>query len=132
MAFNKRFEPGLGYVGSYQVSGHPHITGSTSLAASTEEKFVFPMVTKSLTIINNNGQDFYVHFVSGSSGAVVAGLHYIPLTSAGQTVTIDVKCRELYCTAPSGGSARSLTIYAELTNILPDQMHALTGSGHTD
>ena len=132
MAFNKRFEPGLGYVGAYQVSGHPHITGSTALAASTEEKFVFPMVTKSLTIINNNGQDFYVHFVSGSSGNVVAGLHYIPLTTAGQTVTINAKCRELYCTAPAGGSARSLTIYAELTNILPDQMHPLTGSGHTD
>ena len=41
---------GLRNVGSYQISGHPYVTGST-IAAGVEKKISFPYVTKSITVI---------------------------------------------------------------------------------
>ena len=43
---------GLRNVGSYQISGHPFLTGTTGDgAAGTEVKIGFPFVTKNITII---------------------------------------------------------------------------------
>ena len=44
---------GVNNVGSYQVAGIPYITGSSTLAKGQEVKYDFPMVTKTITIIND-------------------------------------------------------------------------------
>ena len=64
----KIYTVGLNNVGSYQVAGHPFITGSTNLDNNKCHMIEFPYVSKSLTVINNNvtGDDIRVHFQSGS------------------------------------------------------------------
>ena len=45
---------GLHNVGSYQVSGIPYITGSDALASGAEDKIVFPMVARNVTVVNHS------------------------------------------------------------------------------
>ncbi len=61
---------GLKSVGAYQSSGHPFITGSTTLAQNKVHMIEFPYVSKSFTVINNNApatDEIRVHFQSGSA-----------------------------------------------------------------
>lgn len=129
-----QYKSGLYNVGSYQVSGHPWITGSNNLEVDSEHRIQFPSVAKSVMIMNNEtlvGADLRVHFNSTSSGGIVSGLHYFPLPAAKDAITFNVKCKEIYVSNP-GGSSGSYSIIAELTGIGRDQMPALTGSGLTD
>jgi len=124
---------GLNNVGSYQVSSVPWITGSSALAAGQEASYTFPMVTKSITVINRSGEDIRVHFNSTSSGNVVDGLHYVLFDSKEDSYTFTVKATEMYVSAPATNAASaSFTIVAELTQIDAGKMYPLTGSGLTD
>ena len=135
--YNHQFS-GLGSVGSYQVSGYPFVTGSTTLANSTEHQIGFPGVTKSITIINRpsgsgDAPDIRVHFAPLAGGRVAAGNHFIILTANKDSMTMNIKCREIYISrddATAGNAA--YTVFAEVTGIGPDQMFPLTGSGITD
>ena len=130
---NNVYTAGLNNVGSYQVSGIPYITGSTSLAPGHEDTITFPYVARSVTVINHTSDLIRVHFNSTSSaGRVVAGLHFVELDSDEDSYTFNVKAKEIYISAPSsnGGNA-SFTIVAELTQIPVARMYALTGSGLT-
>ena len=71
------YSVGLNNVGSYQVAGTPYITGSTTLGAGHETSFAFPMVTKTITVINRSAEDIRVHFNSTGSGRVVDGNHFV-------------------------------------------------------
>jgi len=130
-----KYTAGLWNVGSYQASGSPWVTGSTGL--SSEDRIQFPKVTKSITVIATKLDDVIrVHFNSQSSGHVIGRRHYIPLTGstfggAGSSsrITLDVKCKEIYISTPSGPS--DYVVVAELTGIPTDQMYTLTGSGIT-
>ena len=126
------YSVGLNNVGSYQVAGTPYITGSTTLGAGHETSFAFPMVTKTITVINRSAEDIRVHFNSTGSGDVVNGLHFVLMDSKEDSYTFNVKAKEIYISAPSsnGGNA-SFTIVAELTQIPVARMYALTGSGLT-
>jgi hypothetical protein len=126
------YRVGLSNVGSYQVSGLPWITGSSTLGVGQEVSYSFPMVTKSITVINGSGEDIRVHFNSTGSGDVVSGLHYVLFDSKEDSYTFNVKAKEVYVSAPgtNGGNA-SFTIIAELTQIGVESMYALTGSGLT-
>jgi len=139
MAFtNYKYGTGLRNVGSYQVSGHPFLTGTTGDgAAGTEVKISFPFVTKNITIISSGSFDtattensLKVHFNSDSDGDVLSGFHYITLDSEEDSMTFDVKCKEIYITNVTNNA--SWQMYATLTNIPTDRMYALTGSGLTD
>jgi hypothetical protein len=129
---------GLRNVGSYQVSGHPYITGST-IAANVHQHVEFPFVTKTVTVIASGsmttGGHLRVHFHTASAAnRVEAGNHYISLNSAsvGQdSITFDVKCKELWISA-APGTAGGYQIYASLTTIPTGSMFALSGSGVTD
>ena len=124
---------GLNNVGSYQVSSTPYITGSSALAKGQEIDFTFPMVTKSITVINRSAEDIRVHFNSTSSGRVVDGLHFVLFDSKEDSYTFNVKCKEIYVTAVGSNTGNaSFTIVAELTQIDTGKMYALTGSGLTD
>jgi len=144
------YKNGLHNVGSYQVSGYPFITGSdvdVSAAGNGEVKVEFPTVAKSVTVINTSAVGLRVYFNASNpvdswcpdctqtypTAAPITGLHYITLPSNKDSVTFDVKCREIYVAGTgSGGGDGSFELFAELTGIDPTEMFSLTGSGLTD
>lgn len=129
------YSAGLHNVGSYQVSGWPWITGSTDHAINTEVKYEFPMVAKAVTVINRtpgSNAQIQVHFGAAAAGNPISGLHYLALDSDEDTITLNVKCKEIYITAPNNGAVRKYEIVAEMTNINAGRMYILTGSGVTD
>ena len=131
MSTSYKYSAGLRNVGSYQVSGHPYITGSTDMgSAGTELKVTFPYVTKDVTVIASGSSIIRVHFNSETDGRISAGNHCITLDSDEDSFTFDVKCKEIYLTNDSANAAFQL--YASLTNIPPHHMYSLTGSGLTD
>ena len=126
---------GLNHVGSYQVAGRPWISGSTNHTANTEVKYSFPMVTKSITVINHSSDTIRIHFNSVGNdidnSSIIKRNHFIELDSDEDAFTFNVKCKEIYISCNSTGSARNYKIYAELTHIPTHRMYALTGSGLT-
>ena len=131
-----KYGVGLRNVGSYQVSGHPYITGSTDMgSAGTEHLISFPFVTKNVTVILSGTEGgasgtIKVHFNPASAGAVMAGNHFITLDSDEDSMSFDVKCKEIYLTNVTANA--KFQLYASLTNIEPHHMYALTGSGLTE
>ena len=122
----KYYSVGLNNVGSYQVAGRPYVTGSDALAVNTEVHYRFDKVTKSVT------EDLYIHFASKATGRTIDGLHYIPLDSDEDSITMNVKCSDLFISRPNdGGGNGSFRVIAELTNITGSLMFPLTGSGLT-
>ena len=143
-----RYRQGLGNAAAYQVSGHPYITGSTSLDNNRQVQILFPQVAKSVTVINRADVELWVHFNDANLHAssdsddpasdhnynenVFNGKHYISLDNKKDSVTFDVKCKEIYITNTSGQAAGAFQVLAELTSVHPNDMYALTGSGLTD
>ena len=135
-AIHGRYSTGLHNVGSYQASGWPFITGSL-MESGVEHKISFPMVAKSVTVIVSgsiaSNASLRVHFQSTGSddgtNGVAAGHHYIMLSADKDSMTFDVKCKEIYVS--SAGSVTGYEIFAEMTNIPTDRMYTLTGSGVT-
>ena len=135
MAITPGKSVGLRNVGSYQVSGHPFLTGSADMgSADTEVKISFPYVTKSVTVVCSASADkaIKVHFTpdSGLSAHTIAGFHYLALNSNEDSFTFDVKCKEVYITNTDANAG--FMLYASLTGIPTSSMYALTGSGITD
>ena len=134
---NFYYTAGLHNVGSYQVSGHPFITGSADMgSANTEYKIEFPYVTKNVTVIASSSygstdeSSIKVHFNSATDGDVLTAAHFITLDSDEDSMTFDVKCKEIYLTNVTANAGFQL--YATLTNIDVSHMYDLTGSGLTD
>ena len=119
---------GLGSVGSYQVAGTPYMTGST-ITGGSEMAITFPAVTRSITIINKDAanDDIRVHFQSKDIARTIAGVHYITLGDQNSSLTMNIKCKTVYVSAP--GSDATFEMFAELTGINPQTMFPLTGSG---
>jgi len=132
MSANYKYGTGLRNVGSYQVSGHPYITGSVDMgSAGTEHVVSFPFVSKNVTVIASGSSIIKVHFNSDSAdGDVLDAAHFITLDSDEDSITFDVKCKEVYLTNVNANAAFQL--YASLTNIDASSMYILTGSGLTD
>lgn len=138
-----RHQSGLGHSAPYQVSGHPFITGSATVADDTQIKVEFPAVAKSVTVINRANAELYIYFNdatahvsadavdSGHTENVLAGHHYISLDNKKDSVTFDIKCKEIYIGNKSGTEG-AFQLFAELTSIHPNNMYALSGSGLTD
>jgi len=128
--FNKySTPPGLNHVGSYQVSGTPWLTGSASLAADGEDQIQFPSVTNNFTVINTGETELRVTFASVANAAVELKMHYVALPANKDSVTFNVKCKEVYVSNHDGSSAGSYSLFAELTHIPSARMYALSGSG---
>jgi len=147
---------GLYNVGSYQVSGKPFITGSALSTNNKVQRISFPNVTKSVTVINGPAVDLpiQVHFQSGSdvtafaageNGSagekaisntgddVITFKHFVTLSNLGDSVTFNVKCKEIFISTPaSAGTNVDYQVIADLTSIPTTSMYHLTGSGITD
>ena len=127
MATPRNRRPGIGNVGSYQVSGTPFLSGCSSLNNGSEMKIVFPAVTKNIKVFcTNANRSLRVHFDSKDDGNTVSNLQFYTITSG--SIEMDVKCKEIYISNASGG-ASSFEIVAELTGIEPGMMFDLSGSG---
>lgn len=129
---NNRFQsylPGISNVGSYQVSGKPYMTGSTDIDNNVQNKITFPYIAKSVTVINKSAVDLRVHFADKAEAKVFNGLHYITLTENRDSITFNVKCKEIYIT--SQGDNGAYEVVAELTGIETGEMSDsyMTGAG---
>ena len=142
---------GLRNQAAYMVAGHPYMTGSANLDNNRVHQVSFPYVTKSVTVINNNsdaGEDIRVHMQSGSgvtitesydkgglgtianTADVIEGNHFVTV-AAGNSLTLDVKCKNIFVSNGSGTNNLSYQLFAELTYIATSSMPHLTGSGIT-
>jgi len=135
MSFNPGRGVGLRNVGSYQISGHPFLTGN--LLNTGQEKYVgFPTVPRQFTVINSGsgaGPVLRVHFNSITNTNVLSGHHYITLDADNQSMTFYTKCKGVYISCESGGGTdNGFEVKAELTNIAPESMYELTGAGLTE
>ena len=120
-ASDGRYRPGIGNVGSYQISGRPFITGSaggTPLANGAEDEISFPNVTRTVTVINFGSNAIRVHFASKDlAGAnVIGGKHFIELDSDEDSISMNVRTDKIYISNDSGGTA-TYRVIAELTGI---------------
>lgn len=143
MADFTNYKVGLHNVGSYQVSGIPWITGSHNLGPGQEHRIEFPKVTKSVTVTHlitgaapgsEAEPSLRAHFrtIIGNQN-VSGGLHYVPFDSHQDAFTFNIKCKEIYISAPStNAGVASYYVVAELTQINPGSMYELTGSGLTE
>src|SRR3990167_151332 len=127
--------PGLWNTNSYLSAGFPYITGSQMLSGTFgtnngEVIVSFPQVTKTFTVINRSNADIRIHFNSMISGNVIPGRHYITLTEDRDSLTCNIRCRQVFITMASSSNAE-FELIAELTNINQNQMIALTGTGLT-
>ena len=127
-----KYNVGVGHVGSYQVAGHPFMTGSASIESGVQHKISFPRIAKSITVINRTSVDLRVHFTDDDKAGnhTVAARHYITLGDNKDSMTFNVKCKEIYITSQGAGGAYEIS--AELTGIETREMYALTGSGLTE
>jgi len=123
-----------GNVGVYRTNGE-----GTS-AKPAEIRVNFPYVTKKFTIVASGSSALIrVHFASmyreDTQGSpkhnnIIERNHFIQLDGDEESLSMDVKCKEVYLSTVNTNSA--FQIYAELTNIPTGSMYALTGSGITD
>ena len=128
MAWNY-YDAGIGNAASYQVSGHPWVSGSIAMPGPGEIKIDFPFVTKTVTVAQSGSGNLRIHFVpTGSMNAPVDGGCFYQLNSDEDTITLNVKCKEIYLSAAPGGNP-GFQVLAELTRIERARMFALTGSG---
>ena len=142
-------QPGLGNVGSYQVSGYPWISGS-HIGVAIVQRMAFPNVAKSVTIINTGSSatdHIHVQFYSGTmgftpitangdtgakaykEGQVTTGFHYVRIPGNSGSFTFNTKCKEIYIVNPASQAATGYTVIATLTGIPASRMWELTGSG---
>ena len=131
---NFHYTPGLQHAGSYISSGYPYLKtytlGNTASGVS-EQSLEFLHVTKQIVIINSEtstSRDLRVHLVStGSTANVVANKHYYDVPN-NTSLTLDLKCKEIYFSNASGGSI-TFSVFASQTQIPTGRMYELTGSG---
>ena len=127
-----RYSSGLGHMPAYMVAGHPFITGSAALAASGGEHTIsFPYVTRKITVIVNGDTPIRVHFRSDDVDRVIDGNHFITLDGDEESMTFNIKCKEIFISNAHATNAAGYTVYAELTSIATASMYVLTGSGIT-
>ena len=134
--------PGIANVGSYQVAGHPYLTGSQNLPTNKAAEINFPRVTNRIVIRNTteNAPLLVTFAPSGSFDGynfVVSGSHFITLqpqaaaTAHLAQLDMRVKCRRIYI-SNKGANVGKFELYAELTGIDANEMYELTGSGITN
>lgn len=115
---------GIGYAAEFQSAALPFVTSSTAPAAGTPVRFDFPKVSRFITVSNRDTAANTLSFGFTRSGVVSTNNKYI--LNAGQTVTLELRVRELWLQGETGTPAFSMC--AGLTNIDRSNMPVLTGT----
>jgi hypothetical protein len=130
-----KYTKGMGNVGSYLISGIPYATGSITVAASnggTPTKIEFPNVTRFVTVQNEDaGGTIRVGFSqAGVTGSVD---NYYGTVGAQQSITFDVRVKEIYLLADGTSAIDKVSVVAGLTGIsnvnLPTNWSGSVGVG---
>jgi len=125
--------PGIGSVGSYQISGTPFLVGKDAFLPGNEDLISFPAVTRAVTVRNLTGNSYLkIHFESATTAPnVLSGHHYLTLSGSSQGTSelrMEIKCNHMYITNDCA-SPLDYEILGELTGIGVGQMFPLSGSG---
>src|SRR5687768_8364206 len=128
--------PGFGHANAFMTAGIPYVTGTTLTSASFstlngQVRFSFPRVARAVTVINKSNNDIRVHFNSLADGRVEQGHHYITLDDVDDSITFQVKCKQIFISLASASNA-PVEVYADITNVPTIEMFELSGSGLTE
>ena len=131
------YSVGLQNVGSYQVSGQPYLSGSTTTAdygSVIAGHFQFPFVTKRIIVTNNDAANkamvSFAPFLDAEAPDYgyttgVSGTGNWLLLGSGSSMELNVKCKEIFVSPYDDQAAvNSITVYAELTNISTMRMYS--------
>ena len=100
-------------------------SGSTGM----QDKVAFPSVTRSFTVINTGTSELRIHFADATTEtATWTQFHYVALPNNKDSVTLNVKCADVYVSNAGSGTGK-YTLFAELTGIPRERMFILSGSG---
>lgn len=124
----KIYSVGINNVGSYQVAGRPWVKTFSGITSGSTQTITFPKVTKNILVINQAAVAVRVHFCDdATTGDVFTNGHYVHLDSDEDSISMNIRVKELFIT-PEGGSA-GFTVFAELTNIEPENMYSYNVAG---
>lgn len=126
--------PGVKNTNAYLGSCRPYLTGGTIISGSSSEvHIVFPYVTRSITIVNTDTPDIFIHFDSRTTSEVIDNNHYFPLINRGDSVSFDIRSKDIYISYGNDGSSNArFSMIAELTDIPSNEIDAWTGEGVND
>jgi len=122
--------PGLGSVGSYQMSGIPFATSSLTVPVNSAVplKIQFPYVAKFVTVVNENtGSNVAMRVGFSILGVSGSGTNYFLLDN-GESYTGEWRIEDIFLISNST-SQTSASVIAGLTPI-PRGVPAITGSGN--
>ena len=110
------YRPGLGNVGSYQVSGKPFVTSSITVPGNAAEpiEITFPTVTRSITIRNDAATDLRVAFSAHGAKATENNYYFTLAQSASWQE--DIKVESVFLLSDESGAGEA-TVIAGLTGI---------------
>ena len=134
------YTAGLNNAGNYLVSGRPHIDQITlDDQPNRSHRVQFSNVTKKIIVSTTSSHAVSIHFAPFTASAEYpsytsdanTGNNFITLSGSGQ-IELDVKCKEVFISAPAGGtgdtvSATVVDVYGELTSIHANRMFSLDG-----
>lgn len=115
---------GLGYAAEFQSSALPFVTSSTAPAAGSPIRFNFPKISRFITITNRDTTTNTLSFGFTRAGIVSTNNKYI--LNAGQSITLELRIKELYLQGEVGTPPYSLCV--GLTNIDARNMPILSGT----
>jgi len=134
MSTSNIYTPGLNHVGSYQVSGQPFIQQlNLTTDANESQRIQFNRVTKNVIVRTTSSHAVRIHFAPYVVDMVTfpdyttdasTGNNFITLSGSGQ-ISLDVKCKEIFISAPLGAVTDVVEVYAELTTIPAERMFSL-------
>ena len=102
------YSPGLGNVGSYQVSGVPYVNGNIN--ATSEVKLTFPSVTSWIVVSNVGGSGILQ--IGFSSLGLSDNDNFLELADEAVSPRLEVKVTELYLLG-----SNNVSVMAGLTGI---------------
>ena len=107
-----------------QMGNDPDFTDDGTTSGETITEFNQPVLSGSSA---GSGGELRVHYRPKGYKNVTTGKHYWTLDSQNESITMNVKSKELYLSADGGDCDYS--VEAELTNIPSSRMFQHTGSG---
>ena len=121
---SSKYNPGLGNVGSYQVSSRPYLTSSLTIPVSSSTPYAveFDSVSKFVIITNTlAGSATNVPMRFGFSSNGVQNNNYAILNN-GESFEADFKVVKVFLLSDSGANECSASVIAGLTGITSDHL----------
>ena len=133
---SSNYKPGLGNVGSYQVSGIPFATGSlvAPISSSAPLEVTFPYVTQWVQIIphNDSGAKLDLKVGFSENGVSGSGTNYFRVHSRNTDTyspVLNLKVTSLFFQSDDGSSTIEFDVVAGLTSIETKNIRPVNWSG---